>query len=248
MNDDTTATGARGDGTVSVASYNVHGWVGSDGDLHPERTMRVIDALGASMVGVQEATLSMDAPPAGMAHGTTAADLALRTGYRVILGPTLYRSHGHYGNLLLTRWPVCAVARHDLSVPGREPRGVLDVEVAINDVSLRVLVTHLGLRFGERRRQLRQLMDIVRAGPTERVLLMGDLNQWFPWLGTLGCVHDWFDPAPARRSYPSRYPLLPLDRMWMRPSARLQHVWAHRSPLARAASDHLPLLGRVKLP
>jgi hypothetical protein len=45
----------------------------------------------------------------------------------------------------------------------------------------------------------------------------------------------------VERSFPSRWPLLALDRVWVRPRPSLLALKAHRSPLAAKASDHLPV-------
>ncbi len=112
---------------------------------------------------------------------------------------------------------------------------------------MRALVTHLGLDLRERRHQVRRLMEVIRASPSaDDVLLMGDLNQWFPWLGPLSPVNRWFGASPLRRSFPARWPLLPLDRIWIQPGSRLVAVGAHRSPAARLASDHLPVRAVIR--
>lgn len=230
-----------------AATYNVHGWIGRDGRYDPKRTLAVVRELDAHLVGLQEATLLFGHSPGAAAAdeapepAATEAFITAHTGLRVIAGPTLERAGARYGNLLLTVLPVHRVRRHDLSLPGREPRGLLDVEVALDGARLRVLVTHLGLSPAERRAQVARLMAHIAAGPQDNVLLMGDLNQWFPWLGPLTPVNRWFGASPVRRSFPARWPLLPLDRIWLQPRARLQGVRAHRSPLARQASDHLPV-------
>ena len=65
---------------------------------------------------------------------------------RAVPGPTILRGDGHYGNALLTSRPVGDIRRLDLSVPGREPRGALDVTIAVRrGKTVRVVVTHLGL-------------------------------------------------------------------------------------------------------
>lgn len=237
-----------------AATYNVHRWVGSDGRYDPERTLAVLRELQAHVIALQEATLlfgepaepAAPVPPRPQAPpATTAEFLARRTGMQVVAGPTLVQGGARFGNLLLTALPILAVRRHDLSLPGREPRGLLDVELALQPrpggACLRVLVTHLGLRHAERRAQVGRLMDCVAAGPTDNVLLLGDLNQWFPWLGALGPINRWFGASPVRRSFPARVPVFPLDRIWLQPRDRLEGVRAHRTPLARLASDHLPV-------
>jgi endonuclease/exonuclease/phosphatase family metal-dependent hydrolase len=49
-------------------------------------------------------------------------------------------------------------------------------------------------------------------------------------------------------TFPSRLPVLALDRVWASPRAHLVSVSSHRSALARVASDHLPLMARFEVP
>ena len=48
-------------------------------------------------------------------------------------------------------------------------------------------------------------------------------------------------------SFPSRYPLLALDRILARPSTLISSIEIHNTPLARVASDHLPIKARLNL-
>jgi len=54
-----------------------------------------------------------------------------------------------------------------------------------------------------------------------------------------------FEAAPAPRTFPARWPLFSLDRIWISPRRRLLQVQVHASPLARIASDHLPLVAHI---
>jgi endonuclease/exonuclease/phosphatase family metal-dependent hydrolase len=47
------------------------------------------------------------------------------------------------------------------------------------------------------------------------------------------------------KSFPARFPLLALDRVWAGPCAAVADVRAHRSALALVASDHLPVVARL---
>jgi endonuclease/exonuclease/phosphatase family metal-dependent hydrolase len=163
-----------------------------------------------------------------------------------IAGPTLLRRGTEYGNAILTHHRVENVLRIDLTVPPHEPRGALDVMLDCGAAGpLRVIATHLGLFPYERRRQMRVLIDVLSAGPDVPTVLMGDLNEWLLWGRPLRWLKRHFEPAPAPPTFPARCPLLPLDRLWMRPRAHLGLVSAHRSPLARIASDHLPLVAEL---
>jgi endonuclease/exonuclease/phosphatase family metal-dependent hydrolase len=50
-----------------------------------------------------------------------------------------------------------------------------------------------------------------------------------------------FGHSPALPTFPSVRPVLPLDRIWVRPTAVLQRMTVHRTALSARASDHLPL-------
>jgi len=155
---------------LTLATYNVHGCVGRDGRHAPDRVLQVLRELDADIVALQELHWQPDAAIDQL------LDFGTRLGYETIAGPTLLRDGGHYGNALLTRRSVIDVARLDLSLPGREPRGALDVRLHGRQGPVRVIATHLGLSPRERRIQAEALLapGAPRAAPVE--VLLGDLN------------------------------------------------------------------------
>jgi endonuclease/exonuclease/phosphatase family metal-dependent hydrolase len=229
---------------LRAVSYNVHECVGTDGVRDLGRVAAVLGELDADVVGLQEvASEPGKDSPAGQLH-----HLARASGLTPVYGPTLKRRTGEYGNGLLTRLPVERISRHDLSVPGLEPRGVLEVGLRAGEVPLRVLVTHLGLRRGERAFQARAVARILAAGAQgETTVLLADLNEWFPLGTALRHLHQPLKKTPAPRTFPSRLPFLALDRICVSPSHALEGVWAHRTPLSRVASDHLPVVASLVL-
>jgi endonuclease/exonuclease/phosphatase family metal-dependent hydrolase len=50
-------------------------------------------------------------------------------------------------------------------------------------------------------------------------------------------------PRPA--SFPVFWPIVPLDRIWVHPRRALRRVFAHATPAARLASDHLPVVAEL---
>lgn len=171
--------------------------------------------------------------------------LSVETGLKAIAGPTLLRESRHYGNALLTRLPILSLKRFDLSEAEHEPRGALDVIFNSNGKSIQVVATHLGLNPGERRRQVRKLLTLLESSSADISVLMGDLNEWFLW----GRIRRWlrahFQPTPNYATFPSRWPLFALDTIWLNPRSALISIETHRSPLARIASDHLPLKAKL---
>ncbi len=217
----------------SVASYNIHKYVGIDGKFDPERVTRVIKELKAEIVGLQEID--------SLFYRDQPFPISQRAGLEVVLGPTRRNHKGHFGNALLTSYTVQEVRRIDLSVFGRSPRGALDVDLLIKGETVRVIVAHLGLGLRERRKQIRRLLDIFCSERDKMEIMLGDFNEWVPVRNSLGRVHNFFGKSPVLKTFPSFMPVLPLDRIWVRPMESLVSMSTHKTPLSRKASDHLPV-------
>ena len=225
---------------LAVATYNVHGCVGTDGRLDTARTLDVLRALEADVIALQELRWQ----PRAARH--LLDEFASSMGYTPLAGPTLLRADGHYGNALLTRLPVVEVKPVDLSVPGREPRGALAAVLQSASGPLTVIATHLGLAPGERRRQMQRVLALVHKSE-KPVVLLGDLNEWFLWGRPLRWLRRHFGRTPAPATYPARWPLFALDRIWVEPARMLERIEVHRTRFAHQASDHLPLRATLAL-
>src|SRR5438552_12975204 len=212
---------------LRIASYNVHGCVGTDRRKDAARIAAVIRELDCDTIGLQEVDYRLDY-------------IAQRLGMQVVPGLTLVRHDGPYGNALLTRRKVLDVRRLELGYGRREPRNALDVDLDIGGQKLRVIVTHLGLFAPERRWQVRKLIELMRE-TEERLVVLGDINEWFPFSRPVRWFNRLLGHSVVERSFPSRPPLFALDRVWVRPRPALLALKAHRSPLAALASDHLPV-------
>lgn len=228
---------------LRVVSWNVHAWRGTDGLEEPQRIAQALQNLAPDVVGLQEVANRYDD-----GSGDHQLELvAKQTGLTPVNGPTMVRPHGDYGNALLTRLPVREVRHIDLSFPNREPRAALDVDLAMKDEALRVIVTHLGLRPVERRFQVRTLIRAIEERSCTMLVLMGDLNEWFVFGRPARWLHRHFGHPGAPTTFPSRFPLFALDRIFTSPPTLLQSVAAVRSRSTREASDHLPLLAELGL-
>lgn len=222
--------------TLKVGTYNIHGCIGKDRRYDPERIAAVLRELDCDILALQELLWNTEEALHLLER------LARSLGYLSVAGPTLLGRSGHYGNALLTRLSIDRVHRLDLSVPSREPRGALDVVLEATGSRVRVIATHLGLHPSERRTQVRRLLAGLEGSDTDMpAVLMGDINEWFLWGRPLRWLHRRFSRTPAPATYPAAFPLLALDRIWVHPRHRLVSLRTHRSPLARLASDHLPL-------
>lgn len=223
---------------LTIATYNIHGAVGTDGKFAPGRVAEVLHEIGADIIALQEVPLG------GVRTPNVLAELQEATGFTAAEGPACDRPERRYGNAVLSRYPILSVRAIDLSFGSREPRGALDADVNCHGHLLRVVATHLGLRPAERQDQIRRLLQTFDTEEMP-VILLGDINEWFMWGKALRALVSHFQAVPAPRTFPSRRPLFALDRIWIRPRHRLVHVDAHATPLARVASDHLPLVAHI---
>ena len=222
---------------IYVGSYNIHSCVGLDRRRSPARIAGVLEELDCDICALQEVHNDADR------DGARQLDyLAERLGMTAVPGLRIVRSRAEYGNAILTRYPVSNVEWHDLSLPRLEPRGALDVELDVGDGRLRVIATHLGLSRKERREQWRRLLEAVsRAPPEQPVVLVGDMNEWYPRSAMLRDANRILGEALAPAEFPSFAPFLSLTRIWVRPASAIVSIHVHKSRAARIASDHLPM-------
>jgi endonuclease/exonuclease/phosphatase family metal-dependent hydrolase len=236
-------------GPFRIATYNVHGCIGVDGRFDLARTAGVIAGLDADVVLLQEVGDHVKRQPTvNQAH-----DLAEACAMTYAVGYTMPTGPWGYGNVVLTRRPIAGVHRFDLSVARREPRGCLRVDVRVGDGLVSVIALHLGLRFRERRVQIATLLgergalDGLDGGP---VVVGGDFNDFPP--GACRALQRCFVDAglaarDRRPTFPSRLPIIRLDRIYARGPLSLSGYEVIRSREARQASDHLPVVAEYHL-
>jgi endonuclease/exonuclease/phosphatase family metal-dependent hydrolase len=206
------------------------------------RAMKVISELDADIIALQEATFSLEQ------GGHLDSNFFTRlTGMEAALGPTFFQKPFHFGNVLLSRFPLSGIRRIDLSTHPHEPRGAIDATADVGGRHLRILSAHLGLRAPERRFQADLLARALTSGHTNPAVIMGDLNEWSPGCRSLRKLLSLFTLIGHPRSFPSLLPLFCLDRILVKPSGSMEGIRAHKSPEIMLASDHLPLTAVVAI-
>jgi endonuclease/exonuclease/phosphatase family metal-dependent hydrolase len=160
---------------------------------------------------------------------------------------------GHQGNALLSKFEIMDYQNRDVSLAGHEPRGLLHGVLALpgHVAPLHVISVHLGLRESHRRHQIGLLCRMVESEiPAAAPLVVaGDFNDWrargHAALHAAG-LQEIFLQAWGRlaRTFPARFPVLPLDRIYVR-NAQVQGlgVLSHR-PWSQL-SDHAALFAEI---
>ncbi|MFC3126997.1 endonuclease/exonuclease/phosphatase family protein [Pseudoroseomonas globiformis] len=229
---------------ITLASYNVHKCVGTDRRFDPARIARVIAEIGPDILAVQEADRRF-----GRRIGLLDMVALQEAGLSMVQCSRLPDGHGWHGNALLVRQGT-ALEVQRLSLPGAEPRGAVIVEMELPGGRLRVVGAHFGLLKRCRTRQSAAILEAIGRRPTMPTIMMGDLNEWRPGRrSSLRSLEPLFGGGASfgPASFPSRLPIFALDRILGWPQGMLREVQAHDSPLARVASDHLPLKARMVL-
>jgi endonuclease/exonuclease/phosphatase family metal-dependent hydrolase len=240
---DGTGTDAADNDVIPIATWNVHSCVGIDARFSPDRTAEVLSNLGADIIGLQEV---------GWHHrGETGFDqfryLAKATGMEVLAAPTKNGRRGHFGNAILTRFPVIRWEPFSLTLPGKEPRSGVDAVLDLGGRALRVMTVHLGLTPWERAQQLADVAERYERQPELPTLLMGDFNEWAVTASRLAGLSRRFPDFGCPPSFPAGLPTLRLDRFYVSAGLELIAYEAVRKASAFRASDHLPVVGRIAL-
>jgi endonuclease/exonuclease/phosphatase family metal-dependent hydrolase len=160
---------------------------------------------------------------------------------------------GDHGNALMSKFPISHYENFDVSIGVVEQRGLLHCVLDVpGPRQVHAICVHLGLREGHRRQQLALLCGLLERLPAdEPVIVAGDFNDWRLRAGVILAeqgLHEVFasqfgEPA---RSFPARWPMLRLDRIYVRnaishePVVLSSHPWSH-------LSDHAPLAVEIHL-
>lgn len=244
---------------LRLLTYNVRHCRGTDGRISPERVAQVIAAAEPDIVALQE----VDVGRKRTGGLDQAEEIARLVAMRSHFHPALHIEEERYGDALLTHLP-SRLRRADalpglVRRPGLEPRGALWAEVGVGAARLQVLTTHFGLLGAERVAQAEALLGPDWLGdPACRapVVLLGDFNAtgWSRAYRRLGRrLTDARRLTGERRwrrggaTFPSRFPLLRIDHVFVSERVAVERMAVIDTPLARAASDHLPVLAEVRI-
>ncbi len=223
---------------ITVASYNIHKAIGTDGRYEPERILAVLAEIGADVVLLQEADKRFGPRTTVLPF----AMIAARTGYRPVSIGAHPHGLGWHGNAVLVSERVTITAALPLVLPSLEPRGAILVETLVEGRALRLGGMHLDLTGLRRRRQARAIITQMAARPDPMpTVLMGDLNEWRRHSGCLIDFDRTYAIAPTEPSFPAGRPLARLDRIMAGPGIEIAGSGTHRTALSRIASDHLPV-------
>lgn len=228
---------------LRLASYNIRKAVGLDWKRRPERIMAVLDEIAPDVAVLQEADKRLGDRPAAIPFGL----LASHGGF-VHLDPGPGPSLGWHGNAILLRHGLRAEVVDLIELPGIEPRGALVARIRPESGkgSVIVVAAHLGLNRGSRHRQMGAILAATRRFRMPLVVA-GDLNERAP-ARLLAAFDERLRLVTPGASFHAAHPFVALDHMILAGKVRAERAHVHVTPLARVASDHLPIWADLALP
>lgn len=234
-----------------LLTYNVHRCVGVDRKLDVDRIAGVIAEHDPDIVCLQE----LDVGRARTGGVDQAHAIAERLDMSFQFHPAMRVEKELYGDAILTRLPEQLVRAGALptltGLRGLEPRGALWSLIRVHGVEVNVFNTHLGLVPHEQRLQAAALIgkDWIGSPALEGpIILAGDFNAtsitrpYQTLTRRLDDAQRRLNLKPSFKTFPSGFPAIRIDHCFVSSDVKVTAVSAPASPLARMASDHLPLV------
>ncbi|MBN4053637.1 endonuclease/exonuclease/phosphatase family protein [Haliea sp. AH-315-K21] len=166
-------------------------------------------------------------------------------------GKNAIYQHGHHGNAILSEMPFLNWQNINISCLSFSQRGILHGKTSEN---VHLLCVHMGLFEKERRLQIKQVVEYIQTKiPShEPLILAGDFNDW-----RLGCHHylqqelqlteaHLTAQGALARTYPARFPLLKMDRIYQR-GFQVKQSQVLQGNGWQVMSDHRALLTELEL-
>jgi endonuclease/exonuclease/phosphatase family metal-dependent hydrolase len=161
---------------------------------------------------------------------------------------------GHHGNAILSKYPIVGWENLDISMHRFERRGILHatLDVPGHECAVHCLCLHFGLSEKGRRGQIDRLVRRVNhAVPhDEPLLIAGDFNDWSRRATTVlerdVDAHEVYRRVHGShpKTFPSRFPMLPLDRIYARGFA-VDAARVMRGKPWNTLSDHAALYAEL---
>lgn len=232
--------------TLRVMSYNIHVGVGMDKKLDLERIADVIENERPDLVGLQE----VDRFVRRTELRDEILELAKLTGMEHAFAHNLDHQGGQYGVAILSRFHFHKIDHRKYeNLREAERRGMLRVEVKVDNRVINFVTTHLDYQYEDGRlfetEQMLKFLQNVK-GP---LIVVGDFNDETSG-GAYKLMQKKFNDAwsvtnELGLSYPADKPAKRIDYIFTRKTDRVRALKAWT--VNTLASDHLPVVADLEI-
>jgi endonuclease/exonuclease/phosphatase family metal-dependent hydrolase len=231
---------------MRLLSYNIHKGIGGrDRRYRFERIIALIEHENPDVVCLQEVDRNVRRSHYHDQHNLLVDHFRAVAHLQQI---NVRLKNGGYGNLLFSRWPFSVKHQISLRHGSRKPRGAQIAVIDSPEGSFCVVHWHLGLAEKERHWQATHLLEhpLFRESAQLPALIAGDSNDWRNTLAAGPFARHGFvqvtTPVSRFRTFPAYFAMGSLDKAFVRGDIFIRSARVVRSPLAKRASDHLPLV------
>lgn len=234
--------------TLRVMTYNIHVGVGMDKKLDLQRIADAINKERPDLVGLQEVDRGVERTQ----RKDEIVELAALTKMEYAFAHNLDYQGGQYGVAILSRFPILNVD-HRMYQNKREAerRGMIRVEVKLDNKTVNFVTTHLDYQFQDGRLfEAEQMLDFLRdiKGP---LIIVGDFNDEAVGTAYKLMLNKFDDAWIASKqtatgfSYPADKPIKRIDYIFFRRSdgLKVKKTWV----VETLASDHVPVVAELEL-
>ena len=234
---------------ISVLTYNIHKAIGNDRSYQPQRIIEILKESEADILCLQEVDFQVPRSH----NDDLARKLAESLEMEYDLGLNVQLKKGAYGNATLSRFPIVHTENLNITWGIKKPRGCLMSRIDTPAGEIAVLNFHLGLAGFERMSQIRMILEssfleMVRNLP---VIMLGDTNDRVGKLNPILSAGGFTDTYKGNRmhSFPSYTPspLIRIDKVFLNRRGQLLEHRVLLNKRTRVASDHLPVLAKLKI-
>lgn len=245
---------------LKVLSYNIHkgyDWTNQKYFLEDMRNM--INTSGSDLVFLQEVVGQNTKYQEKGLVDSQFEYLADSSWSHFSYARNAVYDHGHHGNLILSRYPIESWENVNISTNRFEKRGMLICKIRIPGLSQRYLhaiCTHLDLLHFGRKNQYQQIRDKINEIDSDQVtplILAGDFNDWnqksdIVFEHQLNMKEAYKNRnGHFAKTFPAGWPILPLDRIYVRQAQVLDSKILARAKHQDHFSDHLPLYCELEI-
>jgi endonuclease/exonuclease/phosphatase family metal-dependent hydrolase len=243
---------------LKILSYNIHKGFTADNSTYVLVQMRdILRHVHPDIVFLQEVLgdhKKHRREIAGWPEGSQFEFLADEVWPHYAYGKNAVYTNGHHGNAILSKFPFSEWENFDVSTNRLESRGILHGIIPLPGLTnpLHVFCIHLNLLHRGRNKQVQALCDRIKEKvPQDSPLIIGgDFNDWYGMTTKILMdsipTQEIFQSSAGRhaRTWPSRKPVLPLDRIYCR-GVKVVSAKLLRGKDWQSLSDHLPLYCEV---
>lgn len=231
----------------TLMTYNIHKGIGNDRLYRIERTIQVCREANVDLLALQEVAFDL---PRSRRHDM-AQVIADELGMFYKLGLNVQLKRGAYGNAILSRYPIRESFNLSVTWRKKKARGCLNAVIRLPRTDIAVLNLHLGLAGPERDKQIQKILasQFLQHCTDMPTILLGDLNDRRHKLDERICDAGFKDTCVAKRqqTFPSYAPVWRLDKIFINKHLNLKDHKVLKNKRTRIASDHLPVIARLKV-